>query len=409
MSAAVPAIRRRRHDAAERPFTVIWESTRACPPACRHCRAEAVPDRHPREPGTAAAKELPDQVAAFGRPAPVFVITGGDPFQRPALNELIAYGRDIGVRVAETGGIMRTQVQPDAATVESLLAAAVAAPSIHNTQPWRFRLDPESQALEVHAAPTRTLPLADPVHRAQYLSVGAAVFNLRLAAVHQGWRPEVKLLPDPHRPGLLATVRLTGPLPEDEQPSEPGLYAAIARRHTSRMPFTGRPVPEPIVAEMTAAAQAAGARLHVPDIVGTRGLLRLTATAEARNHADPDRTAETRTWITAPDTDASYGVPATALGPPDAAGRMPMRTSPADCPPSVCPPCGSNAMCSWPCCGRATTGATTGCARARLCSTSCSQRPPGGCAPRSCTRPWNGRTYGPRWPSRDTSGAIRNC
>ncbi|MFF5187622.1 Acg family FMN-binding oxidoreductase [Streptomyces sp. NPDC000345] len=220
---------------------------------------------------------------------------------------------------------MRTQVLPDAATVESLLAAAVMAPSVHNTQPWRFRVDPDSRMLEVHSAPARTLPLTDPAHRAQYLSVGAAVFNLRLAAVHRGWRPEVRLLPDPRVPGLLATVRLTGPLAADDQPAGDGLHEAIARRHTSRMPFTGRPVPEPVVAEMTAAAHAAGARLHVPDVAGTRRLLRLTAEAEARNNAHPARTAETRSWLTAPGADASYGIPVSALGPPDAAGRMPMR------------------------------------------------------------------------------------
>ncbi|MDQ0834321.1 hypothetical protein QF032_006165 [Streptomyces achromogenes] len=220
---------------------------------------------------------------------------------------------------------MRTRSRLDAATVESLLAAAVAAPSIHNTQPWRFRLDPDHQVLEVHSTPERTLPLADPMHRAQYLSVGAAVLNLRLAAVHQGRRPEVRLLPDPRRPGLLATVRLAEPLGADDQWADPGLYEAIARRHTSRKPFTGRPVPEPIVAEMTAAAHAAGARLHVPDIAGTRRLLRLTAAAEARNHAHPDRTAETLSWINAPGANAPYGMPVAALGPPDAAGRMPMR------------------------------------------------------------------------------------
>jgi hypothetical protein len=220
---------------------------------------------------------------------------------------------------------MRTQTALDAATVESLLAAAVAAPSIHNTQPWRFHLDPDSQLLEVHSVPERTLPLTDPTHRAQYLSVGAAVFNLRLAAVHLGWRPEVRLLPFPHEPGLLAAIRLTGPLGADDRPPDPGLYEAIARRHTSRMPFTGRPVPDPVVAEMTSAAHAAGARLHVPDITGTRRLLRLTAAAEARNQAHPDRTAETLSWVTAPGADAPYGVPVTALGPPDAGRRIPMR------------------------------------------------------------------------------------
>ncbi|MEU8756804.1 hypothetical protein AB0C88_40630 [Streptomyces chartreusis] len=220
---------------------------------------------------------------------------------------------------------MRTHAALDAAAVESLLAAAVAAPSIHNTQPWRFRLDPDNQILEVRSAPERTLPRTDPTHRAQYLSVGAAVFNLRLAALHLGRRPEVRLLPDPHDPGLLAAVRLTALSAADEQPVAPGLYEAIARRHTSRMPFTGRPVPEPIVAEMTFNAHTAGARLHVPDIVGTRRLLRLTAAAEARNHAHPERIAESRAWITAPGADTSYGIPVTALGPPDAGKRVATR------------------------------------------------------------------------------------
>ncbi|MFD0474584.1 hypothetical protein ACFQ0B_44875 [Nonomuraea thailandensis] len=58
---------------------MIWEATQACPLACLHCRAEAVPDRHPGELTTDEAGELMRQVAAFGRPAPLFVITGGDP------------------------------------------------------------------------------------------------------------------------------------------------------------------------------------------------------------------------------------------------------------------------------------------------------------------------------------------
>ncbi|MFF8910667.1 TIGR04053 family radical SAM/SPASM domain-containing protein [Streptomyces olivaceoviridis] len=94
------AIRRQHQNVADKPFIVIWESTRACPLACLHCRAEAVPDRDPRELDTAAAKDLIRQVATFGQPAPLFVITGGDPFQRPDLLELIKYGKGAGVRVA---------------------------------------------------------------------------------------------------------------------------------------------------------------------------------------------------------------------------------------------------------------------------------------------------------------------
>ncbi|MFE6523267.1 Acg family FMN-binding oxidoreductase [Streptomyces sp. NPDC057794] len=210
----------------------------------------------------------------------------------------------------------------DAAVLEQLLTAAVAAPSIHNTQPWRFGVDPATRSVEVRADRERALPLADPHRRALHLSVGAAVFNLRVAVAHLGWEPAVRLLPDPHATDLLATVQVTAPC--GEPPDYRRLYPAIERRHTSRMPFTGRPVPEPVLTEMAAAARAEGARLHVPDYTETRRLLRLTASAEARSTAGAARSAETRVWVTAPGT-ASYGIPVTALGPRDAAGRMPMR------------------------------------------------------------------------------------
>ncbi|MGC0336712.1 Acg family FMN-binding oxidoreductase [Streptomyces sp. SLBN-8D4] len=213
----------------------------------------------------------------------------------------------------------------DATAVQALLAAAVAAPSIHNTQPWRFRLDPDSRSIEVRVDQERALPRTDPERRAQYLSVGAAVFNLRLAATHLGWNPLVTLLPAADDLDLLATVQLTVGAVADGQPALGGLYEAIERRHTSRMPFTGRPVPEPIVTEMISSARAEGAYLDVPDIMGTRRLLRLTEAAEARNAVHPARAAEARASITAPGTDTSYGIPVTALGPRDASGRMPVR------------------------------------------------------------------------------------
>ncbi|MFE1754662.1 Acg family FMN-binding oxidoreductase [Streptomyces anandii] len=212
----------------------------------------------------------------------------------------------------------------DATALESLLYSAVAAPSIHNTQPWRFGMDAGTRSIHVRADRSRALPLTDPRLRAQHLSVGAAVFNLRVAAAHLGWDPVVRLLPDPGDPDLLATVRLGVAMP-GAQPSYSMLYDAVARRHTSRMPFTGRPVPEHIVSEMVAAARAEGAHLDVPDFAGTRRLLSLTSAAEARNAADPARAAEARSWVNAPDAPAPYGIPLTSLGPADAAGRMPMR------------------------------------------------------------------------------------
>lgn len=82
------------------PFLVIWETTRACDLACRHCRAEAVPHRDPRELTTEEARALMRRARDFGRP--LFVLTGGDPLKRPDTVELVRHGASIGLRMAMT-------------------------------------------------------------------------------------------------------------------------------------------------------------------------------------------------------------------------------------------------------------------------------------------------------------------
>jgi radical SAM protein len=84
------------------PFIVIWEMTRACALACVHCRAEAIPHRDPDELTTEEGHRLIDRVAAFGHPPPILVLTGGDPFRRPDLEPLVAYGTRQGVSVSVT-------------------------------------------------------------------------------------------------------------------------------------------------------------------------------------------------------------------------------------------------------------------------------------------------------------------
>ena len=84
------------------PFLVIWEVTRACALACVHCRADSIRRRDPRELSTADAFRLIDHVRAFGTPAPVLVLTGGDPMRRPDLAEIVRYGSAEGLAVALT-------------------------------------------------------------------------------------------------------------------------------------------------------------------------------------------------------------------------------------------------------------------------------------------------------------------
>jgi AdoMet-dependent heme synthase len=87
-------------DFSQAPYLVIWETTRSCDLACKHCRAEAVTQRHPLELSTAEAKRMMAEVRRFGRP--LFVLTGGDPLKRPDVVELVEYGTSIGLRMAMT-------------------------------------------------------------------------------------------------------------------------------------------------------------------------------------------------------------------------------------------------------------------------------------------------------------------
>ncbi len=82
-------------DFAKSPFIVIWETTRACQLACRHCRAEAIRHRDPRELSTAEAMSLIDQIAALDHP--LFVLTGGDPMERDDLVDLVAHAHRRGL------------------------------------------------------------------------------------------------------------------------------------------------------------------------------------------------------------------------------------------------------------------------------------------------------------------------
>ena len=80
------------------PFVAIWETTRACDLACRHCRAEAISRPLPGELSTAEGIHLLDELAAMG--TPICVLSGGDPAKRRDLLELIRYGTKRGMRMA---------------------------------------------------------------------------------------------------------------------------------------------------------------------------------------------------------------------------------------------------------------------------------------------------------------------
>lgn len=107
-------------DFEQAPFLVIWEVTRACDLACKHCRAEAVTNRNPLELSTEQGMRLMDDVRRFGRP--LFVLTGGDPLKRPDVVELVEYGASIGLRMAMTPSGTPLMTEP---VLRSLKAAGL--------------------------------------------------------------------------------------------------------------------------------------------------------------------------------------------------------------------------------------------------------------------------------------------
>jgi hypothetical protein len=209
---------------------------------------------------------------------------------------------------------MNTRVIPvgtlTAEQVGSVLVAAVAAPSLHNSQPWRFHCTPTT--IELYADTARAMPVADPDQRELLLSCGAALLNLRVAIRALGVHPAVQLLPDPHRPDLLAIVRPQGRsvvTPTDRQLAE-----AITRRHTNRRPFNPTPVPVPDRTRLRQAAKLEQAWMPTLTAEHLPILRRLLDQAHQIQRHDPSFVTEWDYW-TGRNPDSTDGVPATSGGP----------------------------------------------------------------------------------------------
>lgn len=126
---------------ASAPFIVIWEVTRACALACVHCRAEAIPLRHPHELTTEEGKRLIDRVAMFGSRPPLFVLTGGDPMRRRDLGELVWHGvsrgLSVGMTPSGTAAVTRTRLEEVRDAGLARLAVSLDGPDAHSHDTFR--------------------------------------------------------------------------------------------------------------------------------------------------------------------------------------------------------------------------------------------------------------------------------
>jgi nitroreductase len=205
-------------------------------------------------------------------------------------------------------------------SLRACVLAAIAAPSIHNSQPWRFRI--RAGGIDVYADPARRLDVIDPFGREMLISVGAAVFNIRLAMRQHGRTPTLRVLPDPAEPDFAARVVPGGFAAPDA--AFAALAEAIPRRHTNRRPFARVVVPAAVMEDLVTAASAEGATLRVANAVSRGAILGLIRTAEQRLRADGLYRAELSEW-TLPARGRSDGIPPRAFGPWDAMEALPLR------------------------------------------------------------------------------------
>ena len=175
-----------------------------------------------------------------------------------------------------TGSGSMTQALVDAATVAGYT------PSIHNAQPWRWRI--ARNRLDLFTDNDRVLDITDPDALLATLSCGAALHHARIGLAAQGWHVTVTRMPDPADPGHLARLRVDGRAPVELQAVR--RTHTIRLRHTDRRPVTGLPVGSDDLRAISAAARAEATLLHVlrPDQV--------VDLAAATSHAQETETAE---------------------------------------------------------------------------------------------------------------------
>ena len=212
----------------------------------------------------------------------------------------------------------------DQDSVYRLLEPVQRAPSVHNTQPWYFRIAAEDRIdicarfgdgadAEFTMTGNGRLPVSPTLRRELILSCGAALYNLRLAIRVTGHDLVAWLLPGDSGPLVLASVEIVTGRTKRPTATEQELYEAIPRRHTNRWPYDDRHhVPPPILVAMQNAAATEGGRLRVLGRRQAATWLRAARHADHEQRDDQGCQPDLVQWTNGGDS----GVPAAAFGPP---------------------------------------------------------------------------------------------
>ena len=205
---------------------------------------------------------------------------------------------------------------PTLRVVERVVELSSRAPSVHNTQPWRWRVDgTRTQVLELHADRSRQLSAEDPDGRNLVISCGAALHHAQVAARALGWSSSVERVAGGGDPTLLARLHLT---PGVERGDAVELVRAIERRCTDRRRFTSWPVPDARLSHLASTAGEWGVRaLPLVDVTDRFRTELLVHRAIERQQADARRVREQAQWV---NHGAEDGIPDSVLAEPHQLG-----------------------------------------------------------------------------------------
>ena len=205
---------------------------------------------------------------------------------------------------------------PDIETIRAALMLSVRAPSVHNSQPWQWRLGDRS--LHLYSHPDLALHHTDPDARDLMMSCGAALNHCQVALAALGWQSKVHRFPNSVDSNHLAIMELHR-YPATEV--DVALAAAIPRRRTDRRNYSSWQVPQRDIAMMGARAARAGVILRRVDELTK--LKRQMVDAARQHISDPEYLAELAMWSGR--YGATAGVPARSTPITDPVAAIPAR------------------------------------------------------------------------------------
>jgi hypothetical protein len=200
-----------------------------------------------------------------------------------------------------------SQATIDTSVVQSAVELACRAPSLHNSQPWRWVA--QAGELQLFADPSRIGHHTDGTGREVILSCGAVLDHLRVAMSAAGWQARIDRYPNPNNRDHLATIDFERK--EFVSDAERALADAIRRRRTDRLPFAAPTDWDMFETVLRSTFDESAAYLDVIDDDTRPALADASRMTEQLRRHDPSYQAELLWWTGY--TDSQEGIPPSAL------------------------------------------------------------------------------------------------